>query len=449
MYCRLTKIILGLKHNNNFGIKIGASFMWARIKFISSWPVLMVAMVLSWPSVSFAGEKHDPVTLSVRDTEISEVMEMLSLKEKVNILLSEGVAGRISVNLYEVKLDEAIKAIANAAGYEAERRGHKSYFIINREDVGRYVDNGTTDVRTFKLEYAKSEDVQSILEEHLSHYGSITELQERNMLVVEDMPPFLRRIEKIIKELDYRPKQILIEARILEVTLDENESFGVEWSKILESGDGLAGTRGLSETTSGFFVEIFDENLNFLLDALSSDGRTKTLSTPKLLTLENETSSVIVGNRLGYVNTVTINQVTTENTEFLESGVILEVTPSVGADGRIMLKIRPEISTGKVNDGIPSQDTTSVDTQLLIASGSTSFIGGLIKRQSFYDEKGVPILRKLPLAGRLFSRKEERALNTEIIVLITPTIVEPSSSEWQKVETDKVEDLQQNIKTSL
>lgn len=423
--------------------------MWSRTKLISSWPLLVVTIILSWSPATFAGEKKDTVTLSVRDTEIAEVMEMLSLKEKVNILLSDGVSGQISVNLYGVKLEEAIKAVASAAGYEVERRGGKTYFIIDRDDVGKYVDSSTTDVRTFKLEYAKSEDVQPILEEYLSHYGTITELKDRNMLVVEDMPSFLRRVEKIIEELDFRPKQILIEARILEVTLDENESFGVEWSKIFQSGDGLAGTRGLSERTSGFFVEILDENLNLLLDALETDGRTKTLSTPKLLTLENETSSVIVGNRLGYVNTVTINQVTTENTEFLESGVILEVTPSVGSDGRIMLEIHPEISTGKINDGIPSQDTTSVDTQLLVSSGSTSFIGGLIKRQSFYDEGGVPILRKIPLAGRLFSRKEERVLNTEIIVLITPTIVEPSSPEWQKVETEKVEDLQQNIKTSL
>lgn len=422
--------------------------MLMRSTLSSTWFAFIAAVILFLPVQNAVAQTEDTITLSVRNTEIAEVMEMLSVKERVNILLSDGVSGTISVNLYGVKLDEAIRAIANAAGYEVERRG-KNYFVIDREDVGKYVDSGTTDVRTFKLEYADAEDVQSILEEHLSHYGTITELKDRNMLVVEDMPPFLARVEKIIKELDYRPQQILIEARILEITLDESESFGVEWSKIFQSGDGLAGTRGLSEGTSGLFVEILDEKLNFLLDALSADGRTKTLSTPKLLTLENETSSVIVGNRLGYVNTVTINQVTTENTEFLESGVILEVTPSVGPDGRIMLKIHPEISTGTINNGIPSQDTTSVDTQLLVNSGSTSFIGGLIKRQSFYDEAGVPILRKIPFAGRLFSRLEERALNTEVIVLITPTIVEPNNPEWQKVENEKVEDLNLNIKTKL
>lgn len=377
------------------------------------------------------------ISLSLRNTEIVEVMEMLSRKQRVNILLSEEVTGKVTVHLYDSTVNDAIKAIANAAGYEVEKRGN-NYFVISRDDVGKYTDSDTTKIRTYKLRYAKSSEVMDILEEHLSRYGSITELANRNMLVIEDTPAFLESVERIIRKIDYRPKQILIEARILEVTLDESETYGIDWSKIFENGQGLGGTRGLSATGSGLFVEFAGTELDIFLDALEEEGRTKTLSTPKLLTLENEAASVIVGDRLGYVNTVTINQVTSETTEFLESGVILEVTPSVDDRGNIMLDIHPEISTGTVTAGVPSQTTTSVQTHLLVPDGSTSFIGGLIKSQVFRDHSGVPLLGRIPVAGKLFSRTRNRTVNTEIIVLITPSIVNSGESDWQSKELNQI-----------
>ena len=396
-------------------------------------------------SVSYAdtannsAKSREKISLSLRDVELSEVMQMLSRQQRVNILLSEGVSGRISVNLYEIPLSEAIRAIANAGGYEVEKRG-VNYFVIGRDEVGHYVNSGTTQLRTFRLRYANAEDVSQMLEEYVSGYGNITVLKDRNIIVVEDTPEFLQRIKKLVKQLDYRPKQILIEARILEITLDDTEAYGVEWSKLFSSGsaEGKIG-RGIPLTSSnGLFLEIIDDNLRVFLDLLQREGRTRTLSTPKLLTIENKTASVIVGDRLGYVNTVTINQVTTENTEFLESGVILEVTPSVDERGRILLEVHPEVSTGTVTDGIPSQTTTSVYTHLLVPDGATSFIGGLIKTQIFKDHTGVPVISKIPLLGRLFSRQEDRKINTEIIVMITPTIVDPADEDWQRNESDKI-----------
>ncbi len=403
----------------------------------------IACIALAWCCPQADAQTGKTINLSVRDTEVSEVMEMLSRQERVNILLAEGVTGKISVNLYDVQLDDAIRSIANSAGYELEKRG-SNYFIIERDDVGKYADNGTTRVQAFRLRYVKAENVSTILENQISRYGSITALPDRNVVVVKDTPEFLQRIEAIIASVDYRPKQVLIEARILEITLDESEAYGIEWARIFESGEGVAGTRGLSAVNSGFFIEFVGEKLEVFLDMLEQDGRTKTLSTPKLLTLENKSASVIVGDRLGYINTVTINQVTTETTEFLESGVILQVTPSVDDDGRIMLDIHPEISTGTVTDGVPSQTTTSVTTHLLVPSGGTSLIGGLIKSQTFVDNQGVPVLRKIPIAGKLFSRREERNVNTEIIVLITPTIVEPDMPDWQQREMDLVEEEKAN-----
>jgi len=411
---------------------------------LSFMPLLMSVSYADTASGAVKG--GEKISLSLRDVEISEAMQMLSRQQRVNILLSEGVSGEISVNLYGIPLREAIRAIANAAGYEVEKRG-VNYFVIDRDDVGSYVDSGTTQVRTFRLRYANAEDVKGILEEYVSDYGAITVLKERNIIVVEDTPEFLQRIKSLVRQLDFRPKQILIEAKILEVTLDDSEAYGIEWSKMFTSGS-ASGTisRGIpAKNLNGLFLEVVDGDLQVFLDLLQTEGRTRTLSTPKLLTVENKTASVIVGDRLGYVNTVTINQVTTENTEFLESGVILEVTPSVDELGRVLLKVHPEVSTGTVTDGIPSQTTTAVDTHLLVPDGATSFIGGLIKTQIFNDHTGVPVLSKVPLLGRLFSREENRKINTEIIVMITPTVVDPGEEFWQRKESDKVGSFQEEF----
>jgi type II secretory pathway component GspD/PulD (secretin) len=415
--------------------------------------VFLLSTAPSLVSVSYANtsgptvKTDQKIELSLREVEIAEAMQMLSKQQRVNILLAKGVSGKVSINLYDMSLTEAIQLIANTAGYEAEKRGN-SYFIINRDDVGSYVDNGTTEIVTFNLHYAKAEDVREILGEYISNYGSITELKDRNILVVQDKPEFLKKIKNLVKKLDYRPRQIVIEARILEITLDDSEAYGIEWSKLFSTGgggDGIVGRGVPANNLSGLFLEIIDDDWRVFLDLLQREGRTKTLSTPKLLTIENNKASVIVGDRLGYVNTVTINQVTTENTEFLESGVILEVTPSVDEYGRILLKIHPEVSTGTVTDGIPSQTTTAVDTHLLVPNGATSFIGGLIKTQVFKDTTGVPVISKIPLLGKLFTRKENRKINTEIIVMITPTIVETSDEKWQKGEMERVEEFQKSI----
>lgn len=377
------------------------------------------------------------VDITLRDVEISEAMEMLSKREQVNIILAEGVQGKISVNLYGVSVGQAVRMIADAAGYAVDRRG-RTYYVLKREELNHYSSSTALRLKTYRLKHARAEEVASIAEEYLSSFGAIKAMGDRNMIVVEDKPDFLRRIDKLIAALDYKPKQILIEARILEVRLEDSEAFGVEWSKLFDGvqGEGTSGSfgsRGMSNTTSpGFFVNLSGENLTAMLDALENEGRTRTLSTPTLLTVENEPASVIVGNRLGYRNTVTINQVTTESTEFLESGVILEVTPKVDDDGTILLDIHPEVSTGTVTNGVPSQDTTSVETQLIVPSGSTSFIGGLMRSQRFDDHRGIPVLGRLPYAGKFFSRKEKRLIRTEIIVLITPRIVDTAQKPWQE-----------------
>jgi type II secretory pathway component GspD/PulD (secretin) len=400
--------------------------------------VPMAVFGATWPQVAAAGEN---ISLTVRDTALSEIFEMLARKERTNILLAKGVGGEVSINLYDVPMEVAIHSVAQAAGYVVERRG-TSYVVLRPEDGGKNPVSGITSLQTFPVHYSDPETVVSVLRNHLSPYGKITTLAARKLLVVEDQPEFLARIERLLPEIDAMPTQVFIEGKILEVTLSDSEAFGVDWKQLLtvDGEEGSFGTRLLSDPTSaGLFVNLVTPHLQLALDALRSTGRVRTLSTPRLLALENQEASVIVGDRQGFRVTTTINQVTTESIEFLESGVILKVTPSVDKTGRIMMAIHPEVSTGTINDGIPAQTTTEVTTQLVAEDGQTVFIGGLIKNTRNKSRRGVPGLSRIPLLGRLFSRTEDISVKTETVVMITPHVVAEGERELYRDDLAKVD----------
>ena len=382
------------------------------------------------------------ITLNVRNTEISEVVEMISKQQRVNVLLGSNVTGTVSLNLYDTPVEKALSAAANAAGFALERRG-KTYFIVGHDEVGRYADGSVTNMRWYNLNYADGATVVQILENYMSRYGKASFIEDRSLLVVEDRPDFLYRIDKLLKAIDRKPRQVLIEARILEVTLSDDENFGIDWTDLFRSngGTGSFGTQGITAGGStGFFFDLVTPDVTVALDALKDEGRLHTLSTPKLVALENQEASVVIGDRRGYQVTTTINQVTTESIEFLESGVILKVLAKIDDDGRIMMEVHPEVSTGTVDvNGIPSQTTTEVTTNLLVPSGETVFIGGLIKKTDSFRRKGVPGVGRVPGLRRLFTGHEKAEVVTETIVLITPTMAEDLEAPWNKEPEERVE----------
>ncbi|MDP9109320.1 MAG: hypothetical protein M3N23_09665 [Pseudomonadota bacterium] len=382
-----------------------------------------------------------------RDTPIAELFEMISRKERVNIVLGHGVNGNVSVNLYDMTVRQAIYAIAEAGGYTAQVRGN-GYLILDPKEapVGAAFGDDM-EMRALTVQYSDPKTVAEILGKHISKGGKITVLEQRKMLIIEETPERLRRIEALLREIDTQPQQIMIEAKILEITLDSDQNFGVDWSKIF-SADGVnkIGTTGLAtRNTPGLFFNLINRNVELYLNALSNKGLVHTLATPKLLTLENQEASTNIGDKLGYRLTTTINNVTTESIQFLETGVILRVTPSVDAAGRILMKIRPEVSSGIVTGGIPNKKTTEVATQLVAENGQGIIIAGLIKHSSGYRRIGVPVLGDLPVLGRVFSSSEQTAGATETIVLITPHIVGSSNSAAELGSVKKLERAEQSL----
>ena len=366
------------------------------------------------------------ISLSVQDTDIREVMHLLSREQRVNIFVAEGVSGDVSVNIFDMESEDAISLIAESAGFAVERHAN-SFFIIEREDAGKLRRSDKMQVRSYKVQYAATNDIEAILQEYVSEFGTIKALEENGMLLVQDLPPFLDRMEALLAQIDREPKQIMIEAKILEISLTDTQSYGLDWARLFSStdGSGAIGVQGLANPLSpGLFAQYTNSDVDLILNALKERGRLRTISTPKLLAMEGQQAETVVGTEIGYRVTTTINQVTTESVEFLESGIILKVTPSVDRDGRIMLEVFPEVSTAVVSDdGIPSKATTQVSTRMLVPDGRTVFLGGLIQHQVNNTREGVPGLGDVPLVGGLFSNRATSISSTEIVVLITPRII--------------------------
>ncbi len=400
---------------------------------------LLLLSLCASPAV-FAGK----ITLSIQELDIREVMQMLSREQRINIFVADGISGEVSVNLYDMDTSEAVDMIAQSAGFVVEER-NGSYFVIERDDAGKFHQSPMLDVRSFRMQYASATDALAVLEEYLSEFGNVKAIEETDMLIVEDMPPFLDKMEVILDAIDRQPRQIMIEAKILEIALTDNQSYGLDWSRLFDSSDGSGalGVTGLANPTSaGLFAQYSNSDVTMVLDALKERGRLRTISTPKLLAMEGLEAETVVGTEQGYKVTTTINQVTTESIEFLESGVILKVTPTVDRDGRIMLDIFPEVSTGSVSDdGIPSKSTTQVSTRMLVPGGRTVFLAGLIRHQVNNTREGVPGLGDIPIVGGLFSNRSRSIASTEIVVLITPTIVDYAETAPALPEQRRVEDI--------
>jgi type II secretory pathway component GspD/PulD (secretin) len=398
-------------------------------------------------SLAHAQDDSQRISMTMKDADLADVMDMISREQRVNIFVSTDSNEEVSFSLYDMTLPDAIRAIANAAGLAVEHYGG-NYFIIDRDEAGKYAPDALTKVRSFELQYVTVDEMQSLLDPYLSDYGEITVFSEKNIFLIEDTPEFLRRVAALVREIDKQPTQILIEAKILEVTLTDEDSSGLDWTKFFSSdgGTGEFGGQGLNNAASpGLFFSYTNDNITVALDALTSQGRVRTLSSPKLLAIEDQESSVIVGDRRGYSVITTINQVTSESIEFLESGVILRVTPSVDANGKVMMDIHPEVSTGVIDPltGIPSQSTTEVTTRMIVPDGQTIFVGGLIKHRIEESQRGIPVISRIPGVGRLFSSRENNRSNTETIVLITPTILNDKAKLVDEETIEIIQEMEQ------
>jgi len=255
-----------------------------------------------------------------------------------------------------------------------------------------------------------------------------------NSIIVTSTPEGLLAAATLINKLDVRPEQVLIEAKIVEIGIDESVNIGIDWSLsrnvVSESGAEVsqdAQSLTPSQSTIGSFTFGYlksDIALTARLAAAQTKGNTKVLSQPRIATLNNMEATIMVGDQIPYAQTTVTTAGSTQSTAFINVGIQLTVKPTINADGRITMEIAPTVSyprnPGSITGGI---STRTAKTTVLVRNGETIVIGGLITDQEGKDVSQIPLLGDLPVLGSFFKSLRNTKSKTELLIFMTPYIM--------------------------
>ncbi len=293
----------------------------------------------------------------------------------------------------------------------------------------------------FKLTYAEIKEIKDEISKILTKDIGKLKVDERtNTFIVTDLPTKIEEVEQMLAAFDTPPRQVLIEAKIVQVTLDDDFKMGIEWDRLLSQAKyhSLRFTASFPASSLSSYQKISigtlaTDDYTVTVNLLKSVGKTELISFPRIAVLSGEEAKILVETKEAYV-TQAISQseattITAESTEYVDVGVKLYVTPIVHPDGFITMEIKPEVSsvirtliTAQGNQ-IPIIGTTEAKTKVVIKDGVSVIIAGLIKDKKTISEKRVPLLGSIPLLGVLFRSKSEEIDKTETVVFLTPRII--------------------------
>ncbi|MDD5504613.1 MAG: secretin N-terminal domain-containing protein [Candidatus Omnitrophica bacterium] len=293
---------------------------------------------------------------------------------------------------------------------------------------------------TYDLNYAKAADIKTHITSALTPGTGELIVDERSgKAIVSDLPKKIDRIGELVREIDDETRQVYVEADIIELTLSDKFERGIDWEKVYSA----AAMHGLS--FAGYFPAVLAQyqkisvgtlaadNYRAVLNFLDTYGKTNIISQPRIAVINNEESYIMVGVREAYItqtqSQATSTTVTSETVEFIDVGVKFKITPRIGADGFIVMKIKPEVSSVKetitttLGSRIPIVQTSESETTVKVKDGTMIMISGMTKIEKIDTVKGWPVVSKVPFLGALFSSRSTEDKRTEVIVFLTPRLM--------------------------
>lgn len=306
-------------------------------------------------------------------------------------------------------------------------------------DLLRQLDR-PSETRVYPLSYAEAEQLKDKVQELLTPVGVFSFDPRSNKVIVTDLPEVLAKVDKVITAYDVPEGQVLIDSRIIKVELSDEYNFGIDWQQIFAGIDARGRTNfrvlgdivGGTATGGAMKVVTGSGNTQAVIEALKKVGKTETLANPRIMVSNNQEAKILVGTKEAFVTVTTTvpatgSVVTAPEIQFVDVGTKLFVTPNVKRDGQIKLKIRPEVSTAKVEtfsgNRIPIVTTTEAETTVLVKSGVTVIIGGLIDEKKEKTASKLPIISDIPVLGWPFHGTTDTKRKTELVVFLTPQVV--------------------------
>lgn len=389
------------------------------------------------------------ISLDADDASLPAVLKILAEKGDLNIITGPGVAsGKLTIHMKDVPVDQAINLVVRAAGLGYERIGNS---VLVAEAKSLKDETGLSSY-IVPLKFADANEAKAALhglceQIEVDHTG--------NRLIVVTSPRIIAEIENVVAELDKPARQVMLEARITEVSTDDLKRLGIDWDLlnkqtfIFAEGkyDSLSGS-ATGSTTDFSGLKVFNKSdgkgllelrdfsriaktFNVTLDLLIHNGNARVLANPKIATLNGKEASILIGSRVPYQTSGTTfagggaAQVTQVQKE--EVGVKLRITPVINADGYITTQITPEVSSivgfkGQNND-LPVVDTRQATTTVRLKDGSSIIIGGLLSEEKSTSMTKVPILGDIPGLGYFFQHRVVTTAKKDLVIEITPHIL--------------------------
>ncbi len=435
--------------------------------FSTEAPAAPKAAVLQ--STRYVGKK---VSFEFKDIDIHNLLRVIAEISKKNIVVGDDVAGKVTIRLRNVPWDQALELILRSKNLGKEEMGNivrvaplkqlEEEAKLREERRKAQIRQEELVVQLIPVNYATATDMSTRVKEVLSERGTVAVDTRTNVLIVRDIASNISRARSLVQNLDTQTQEVLIESRIVEANTTFTKNIGVQWGGGAQFAPATGNPTGLvfpytaaarggsvptnnqgTADTPNFAVNlpapvgqgsggavgfVFGSaggavNLNLRLSALENQGSVKTISAPKVTTLDNNTARISQGVSIPF------SQVSAQgvNTTFVEARLSLEVTPHITHDGSILMNIRaennqPDPSNTGAN-GQPAIQRKEANTQVLVKDGDTTVIGGIYVRRGANQLQTIPFFGKIPILGFFFRNTSESDTRQELLIFITPRII--------------------------
>ncbi len=419
------------------------------------------------------------VSLDFQDIEVRTVLQILSKEAGMNIVASDSVGGKMTLALKDVPWDQALDLILAARDLVQEKQGNiirietrKEYdqkIMEEAENKKKLQDLVPLISQTFQLKYKNVEELKTVLRIEdggggnegsrrsiLSNRGSAMIDPATNTLIVKDVGSVIQEFQRLIEELDVPARQVMVEARIVEADVSLGRDLGVKLGYARAGRTGVGSTYDyarnnrnvgvgfdgevnvtpninlpLAAATSsiGIIRSIGSSALGLELSASEKENRSKTISTPRVLTQDRKKATIKQGTQIPYQTRDSDGGYTTA---FKDAVLQLDVTPRITPDNNIILDIqinKDDVATNQTNaDGEPAIAVKQVTTQAMVENGGTLVVGGIYQETISNNVSKVPVLGDVPVLGNLFKSRSRGHDRNEVLFFITPRIIEGQSS---------------------
>jgi type II secretory pathway component HofQ len=368
------------------------------------------------------------ISIHGRDFPLATLLVALGREAGVNVFVSDKVSGKTSLDLDDVPLDRVFALVTEAKGLRY--RVEDGIIVVEREDDFR---KSGRDIASKRLctRYSRAAGHIDEIKTVLSPAGTVAASTRGNCVVVRDRAENLALAERMLAELDLPVPQVHIKARIVTVSREARKRLGIRWDyDNLRTDNNLAATVDLGvDHSSNFSIGFLRSSLDLGIDlqALQQQNKLHILSSPEVLVLDGRTAEIKQGKEVPYTTQTTDN---VQNTSFREANLSLKVTPRVMEGGRIQMDLAVTNDSVDQNSQVgnePLINKQAITTSLILKDGVTVVIGGILLDSRDHQRGGVPVLSKIPLLGGLFRSTEKVDERSELLVFLTPRIVDLSA----------------------